>query len=73
MSQEYYKIISGNAEKQASTANLNEGDVFEGEVKSLTNFGAFVEVVDGIQGSCSIKRRATVLSLQSSLIFPRSR
>ena len=35
--------------KQA-TANLNEGDVFEGEVKSLTNFGAFVEVADGIQG-----------------------
>lgn len=32
------------------TANLNEGDVFEGEVKSLTNFGAFVEVADGIQG-----------------------
>ena len=33
-----------------ATANLNEGDVFEGEVKSLTNFGAFVEVADGIQG-----------------------
>ena len=35
---------------EQATANLNEGDVFEGEVKSLTNFGAFVEVVDGIQG-----------------------
>lgn len=32
------------------TADLNEGDIFEGEVKSLTNFGAFVEVADGIQG-----------------------
>ncbi|MCI1910296.1 MAG: 30S ribosomal protein S1 [Lactobacillus amylovorus] len=35
---------------EQATANLNEGDVFEGEVKSLTNFGAFVEVADGIQG-----------------------
>lgn len=35
---------------EQATANLNEGDVFEGEVKSLTNFGAFVEVTDGIQG-----------------------
>lgn len=35
---------------EQATANLNEGDVFEGEVKSLTNFGAFVEVDDGIQG-----------------------
>ena len=33
-----------------ATAGLNEGDMFEGEVKSLTNFGAFVEVADGIQG-----------------------
>ena len=33
-----------------ATADLNEGDIFEGEVKSLTNFGAFVEVADGIQG-----------------------
>lgn len=35
---------------EQATADLNEGDVFEGEVKSLTNFGAFVEVADGIQG-----------------------
>ncbi len=35
---------------EQATANLNEGDVFEGEVKSLTNFGAFVEVANGIQG-----------------------
>ncbi|ALJ23720.1 30S ribosomal protein S1 [Lactobacillus gallinarum] len=35
---------------EQATADLNEGDVFEGEVKSLTNFGAFVEVTDGIQG-----------------------
>jgi small subunit ribosomal protein S1 len=35
---------------EQATANLNEGDIFEGEVKSLTNFGAFVEVADGIQG-----------------------
>lgn len=35
---------------EQATANLHEGDVFEGEVKSLTNFGAFVEVADGIQG-----------------------
>lgn len=35
---------------EQATTNLNEGDVFEGEVKSLTNFGAFVEVADGIQG-----------------------
>ena len=35
---------------EQATSSLNEGDVFEGEVKSLTNFGAFVEVTDGIQG-----------------------
>lgn len=35
---------------EQATADLNEGDIFEGEVKSLTNFGAFVEVADGIQG-----------------------
>ena len=35
---------------EQATADLNEGDIFEGEVKSLTNFGAFVEVTDGIQG-----------------------
>ncbi|TSO26261.1 30S ribosomal protein S1 [Lactobacillus sp. LL6] len=35
---------------EQATADLTEGDVFEGEVKSLTNFGAFVEVADGIQG-----------------------
>lgn len=35
---------------EQATTDLNEGDVFEGEVKSLTNFGAFVEVADGIQG-----------------------
>ena len=35
---------------EQATADLNEGDIFEGEVKSLTNFGAFVEVADDIQG-----------------------
>ncbi|MDN6028755.1 MAG: 30S ribosomal protein S1 [Lactobacillus sp.] len=35
---------------EQATTDLHEGDVFEGEVKSLTNFGAFVEVADGIQG-----------------------
>ncbi|GHV96914.1 30S ribosomal protein S1 [Lactobacillus nasalidis] len=35
---------------EQATASLSEGDVIEGEVKSLTNFGAFVEVADGIQG-----------------------
>ena len=35
---------------EQATADLNEGDIFEGEVKSLTNFGAYVEVADGIQG-----------------------
>ena len=35
---------------EQATSSLNEGDVIEGEVKSLTNFGAFVEVADGIQG-----------------------
>ena len=35
---------------EQAAADLNEGDIFEGEVKSLTNFGAFVEVADGIQG-----------------------
>ena len=35
---------------EQATADLNEGDIFEGEVKSLTNFGAFVEATDGIQG-----------------------
>ena len=35
---------------EQATSGLTEGDIFEGEVKSLTNFGAFVEVADGIQG-----------------------
>ncbi|MDF7638874.1 30S ribosomal protein S1 [Lactobacillus sp. ESL0791] len=35
---------------EQATSDLHEGDIFEGEVKSLTNFGAFVEVADGIQG-----------------------
>ena len=35
---------------EQATGELHEGDIFEGEVKSLTNFGAFVEVADGIQG-----------------------
>ncbi|MDO4912210.1 MAG: 30S ribosomal protein S1 [Lactobacillus sp.] len=35
---------------EQATSGLHEGDVFEGEVKSLTNFGAFVEVTDGTQG-----------------------
>ena len=35
---------------EQATAELHEGDIFECEVKSLTNFGAFVEVADGIQG-----------------------
>ena len=35
---------------EQATADLNEGDIFEGEVKSLTNFGAVVEVTDGVLG-----------------------
>lgn len=35
---------------EQATANLTDGSIIEGEVKSLTNFGAFVEVADGIQG-----------------------
>lgn len=35
---------------EEATANLSEGDVIEGKVKTLTSFGAFVEVADGIQG-----------------------
>ncbi|KRL63566.1 30S ribosomal protein S1 [Lactobacillus psittaci] len=35
---------------EQATSELAEGDVVEGEVKSLTSFGAFVEVADGIQG-----------------------
>ncbi|CDI58999.1 30S ribosomal protein S1 [Lactobacillus helveticus] len=41
---------------EQATADLNEGDVFEGEVKSLTNFGAFVEVADGIQGLVHVSK-----------------
>ena len=39
---------------EQATANLNEGDIIEGEVKSLTNFGAFVEVAVGIQGLVNV-------------------
>lgn len=35
---------------EQATENLNPGDVIEGEVKSLTTFGAFVEIANGIQG-----------------------
>ena len=35
---------------EEATEGLHEGDIIEGEVKSLTSFGAFVEVADGIQG-----------------------
>ncbi|MFC2694938.1 MAG: S1 RNA-binding domain-containing protein, partial [Lactobacillus sp.] len=35
---------------EEATANLSEGDVIEGKVETLTSFGAFVEVADGIQG-----------------------
>ena len=35
---------------EQATSELSEGEVVEGEVKSLTSFGAFVEVADGIQG-----------------------
>lgn len=41
---------TGPSPFEQATSSLNEGDVIEGEVKSLTNFGAFVEVADGIQG-----------------------
>lgn len=35
---------------EEATSGLNEGDIIDGEVKTLTLFGAFVEVADGIQG-----------------------
>ena len=35
---------------EEATSGLSEGEVIEGEVKTLTAFGAFVEVADGIQG-----------------------
>lgn len=35
---------------EEATSGLNEGDIIDGEVKTLTSFGAFVEVADGIQG-----------------------
>ncbi|MDK7255750.1 30S ribosomal protein S1 [Lactobacillus jensenii] len=35
---------------EQATSELSEGEVVKGEVKSLTSFGAFVEVADGIQG-----------------------
>lgn len=35
---------------EQATSELSQGEVVEGEVKSLTSFGAFVEVADGIQG-----------------------
>ena len=40
-----------NAEKKDDLLNnLNEGDVIEGKVVRLTNFGAFVEIKPGVQG-----------------------
>ncbi|MCT7885599.1 MAG: 30S ribosomal protein S1, partial [Lactobacillus iners] len=35
---------------EEATSELHEGDVIDGEVKSLTSFGAFIEVASGIQG-----------------------
>ena len=35
---------------EEATSGLTEGDIIEGEVKTLTAFGAFVEVAEGIQG-----------------------
>lgn len=35
---------------EEATKNLSEGDIIEGKIKTLTSFGAFVEVGDGIQG-----------------------
>ncbi|QNQ80483.1 30S ribosomal protein S1 [Lactobacillus sp. PV034] len=35
---------------EEATSGLTEGDIIEGEVKTLTSFGAFIEVTDGIQG-----------------------
>ncbi|MCI1466166.1 MAG: 30S ribosomal protein S1 [Lactobacillus sp.] len=35
---------------EEATKGLTEGDVIEGKIKTLTSFGAFVEVADGIQG-----------------------
>ncbi len=35
---------------EEATEGLHEGDIIEGEVKTLTSFGAFIEVADGIQG-----------------------
>ena len=35
---------------EEATSGLTEGDIIDGEVKTLTSFGAFVEVADGIQG-----------------------
>ncbi|MCI1289972.1 MAG: 30S ribosomal protein S1 [Lactobacillus sp.] len=35
---------------EEATKDLTEGDIIEGKIKTLTSFGAFVEVADGIQG-----------------------
>ena len=35
---------------EEATSELHEGDIIDGEVKSLTSFGAFIEVASGIQG-----------------------
>lgn len=41
---------------EQATSELSEGEVVEGEVKSLTSFGAFVEVADGIQGLVHVSK-----------------
>src|SRR3989454_744200 len=41
---------SQGAERQALLANLQEGAVVKGIVKNLTDYGAFVEVEQGIEG-----------------------
>lgn len=46
-------------EKQHKLAMLVPGDIVSGKVESITDFGAFIDIGDGISGLCHISQVAT--------------
>lgn len=44
---------------EKATTDIKAGDIVDGEVKSLTDFGAFVEIANGIQGLVHVSEIAS--------------
>lgn len=44
---------------EKATTDIKAGDIVDGEVKSLTDFGAFVEITNGIQGLVHVSEIAS--------------